>query len=107
MNRFYNHIKRLVDTNDEVYSNSNACGGRWVILIQAGNHDANQLDGKQRHTGFDYYEYDMPKFTSATPGWAQHFLDRSRFNFQDHLEDLEHDQARHQSIHDHGCSQSC
>ena len=80
---------------------------------QAGNHDANQLDGKQRHTGFDYYEYDMLKF--GTPGWAewaQCSLDRSTsslkaLNFQEHLEDLEHDQARHQGIHDHGCDQTC
>ena len=76
---------------------------------QAANYDADQLDGKQPHTGFDYYEYDMPKI--GTPGWAQRaqcLLDRSSLsNFQEHLKDLEHDQARHQGIHDHGCGQSC
>ena len=77
----------------------------WRLLClkfsQAANHDANQLDGKQRHIRFNYYEYDMSKF--GTPGWeAQRSLDRSRLNLQEHFEDLEHDQARHQGIHDHG-----
>ena len=40
-------------------------------------------------------EYDMPKF--GTPGWdrwAQISLNRST-NYQEHLEDLEHDRACH------------
>ena len=65
MNRSYNHIKSLVDNNDKIESNQRHLRSR-LKLNQAGNHDANQLDGKQRHTGFDYYEYDMPKF--GTPG---------------------------------------
>ena len=60
MNRFYNHIKHLVETNRYVSGISRPL--QW----QVGNHEANQLDGKQRHTGFDYYEYDMLKF--GTPG---------------------------------------
>ena len=67
MNRSYNHIKRLVDNNDEVHKNLKTWRRRpYHKWIQAGNHDSNQLDGKQRHTRFNYYEYDMPKF--GTPG---------------------------------------
>ena len=70
VNRSYNHVKCLVDTDDEVRSNYNT----WRRLLtlhslkfsQAGNHDADQLDGKQRHTGFNNNEYDIPKF--GTPG---------------------------------------
>ena len=45
--------------------------------------DANKLDGKleQRNTGFNYYGYDIPKF--STPGWAQWaqcLLNRSGLN---------------------------
>ena len=57
MNRSYNHIKHLVDTNEEVKSNRHRPG------VCVWSHDrkdqANYLDDKQRHTGFDYYEYDM------------------------------------------------
>ena len=73
MNTSYNHIKRLVDTNDEGQSDYKTWRGRRPFLglkfNQASNHDANQLDGKQRHTGFNYYENDMLKF--VTPSWAQ------------------------------------
>ena len=58
--------------------------------------EANHLDGKQRHAGFNYDEYDVPEF--ATPGWVQSQLDHNRVNFQEHLEDLENNQARHQGI---------
>ena len=113
MNRSYNHIKHLVDTHDWLIYQSEAISHvtirrLWRQCINfAVKHDANQLDGKQRHTGFDYYEYDMPKF--GTPGWAHSSLNRSHgsLGFQEHLEDLEHDQARHQGIHGHGQSQTC
>ena len=54
MNRSYNHVKHLVDTNDYINTIDS-----WRLHWQAVKHDANQLDGKQCHTGFDYYEYDM------------------------------------------------
>ena len=67
MNRSYNHIKYLVENNDEVIGIYKTLRGRPCLdLNQAGNHDVSQLDGKQRHAGFNYYEYDVPKF--ATPG---------------------------------------
>ena len=107
MNGSYNHIKHFVDRNDEVQNNLKTWNGKlWLKFYHAGNHGAKQLDGKQRHTGLDYYEYDMSKF--GAPGWAQWakcLLDWSSFNFQEDLEDLEHDQARRQGIHDHGCDQ--
>ena len=34
---------------------------------QYGKYDSKKLTGKQRHTGFDYYEYDIPK-CGSTPG---------------------------------------
>ena len=63
MNRSYNHIKHLVDTNDYVI---NITSISRPLHWQVAEHDANQLDGKHCHTGFNYYEYDMPKF--GTPG---------------------------------------
>ena len=33
-----------------------------VCTASTTKHEANQLDGKQRHIGFNYFEYDMPKF---------------------------------------------
>ena len=42
----------------------------------------------------------MPKFGS--PSCAQNSVDRSGLNFQEHCDDPEHDQPRHQGIHDHG-----
>jgi hypothetical protein len=92
MNRYYNHIKHLIDTDRQVKSEKSS-----RTQSQAGKHDANQLDCKQRHTGFDYYEYDGPKF--GTPG--------SRLNFQEHLDDLEHDRGRHHGIHGHGQGEAC
>ena len=49
----------------------------------------------------------MPKF--GTPGWAQSSVDRGHgsLDFQEHHEDLEHDQARHQGVHGHGQSETC
>ena len=60
-----NHIKHLADNNEYV----NKIGRRllWQIIVKQ---DANQLDGKQRQTGFDYYEYDMPIFGNSTPGYG-------------------------------------
>ena len=63
MNRSYNYIKRLVDRNGIITSN------KGPIRCQDGKQEANQLDGKQRHAGFDYYEYNMPMF--GTPGWVR------------------------------------
>ena len=92
MNRSYNHIKHLVDNTDIVKSNIHRPGCHWRHNPK---HHVNQLDDKQRHTGFDYYEYDMLKF--GIPSWAQFSFDRSTssLDFQEHREDLEHDQARH------------
>ena len=96
-----------MDINGKVQTNFNCTTSRRLCQ-QAGKHEANQLDGEQRHTRFDYYEDDMPKF--GTPGgwaqWAQLSLDRSNLYSQEHLEDLEHDQARHQGIHGHGRGQT-
>ena len=100
MNRYYIHINHLVDTSDYVYVVKTYSILRFGLHCQDGKHEANQLDGKQRHTGFNYYEYYMPKF--GILGWAQSLLNRNCVNFQEHLEDLEHDQARHQGIHGHG-----
>ena len=96
INRFYNHNNHLVDTNGQVNSVRQL---HW----QVGKHDANQLNGKQRHTGFNYYEYGMPK--CGTPGWAQSSLDRSQEHFK--VDDFEHDQARHQGIYGHGRDETC
>ena len=69
--------------------------------------DANHLDDEHCHTGFDNYEYGMLKF--GTPAWAQTSLNRSHgsFNFQEHPENPEHDQARHQGIHNQGQDETC
>ena len=67
MNRSHNHIKQYVDSIDKVQSNYSTWRSLECLKFnQAGNHDASQLDGKQRHTRFDYYEYDTLKF--GTPG---------------------------------------
>ena len=87
MIRYYNQIKRLVERNDEGQSFFET----WRRLHGPkfkGDHDHN-LDGKQRHTGFDYYEYTLPKFVTPGGGWAQWA------HFQENLEYLEHDQACH------------
>ena len=98
MNRFYNHIEHFVNSNDE---------GKITIRHrrQVDKRKANQLDGKQHHTGFDYHEYDMPK--CGTLIWAQSTLDWSRLNFQEHLTDPEHDQARRQGMYSHGEAETC
>ena len=60
MNRFYNHIKHFADRKDIGKRRRRRIG---LFRIRQGvKHDANQLDDEQHHTGFDYYEYDMPKF---------------------------------------------
>ena len=108
MNRSYNHIEHFVDTNDKVQNDNKTSSLRIRACRHAGKHDANQLDGKQRHAGFDHYEYDMLKF--VIPGWAQWAqcsLDRSSLDFQEYRADLKQDQARHQEIHSHGRGQTC
>ena len=75
----------------------------WQIV----KHEATYLNDKQCHTRFDYYEYDMSKL--GTPGCAQSSLDRSSTSLsrQENLEDLEHNQARHQGIHSNGQGVTC
>ena len=101
MNKSYNYIEHLGNTANYDWT--------WIIggssIGRKIKYGANQLDGKQRHTGFDHYECDMPKF--GTPGWTQSSLNRSNLSFQEHLEDLEHDQARHQGIHGYDQSELC
>ena len=80
---------------------------RRGLCRKVDKHEANQLDGKQHHAGFDYNEYDMPKFGITPGGRAQSSLDRSSLYFQAHREDFEHDQARHQGIHGHGRGETC
>ena len=94
MNSSYNYIKRLVDSNNIITSTNGS------LHRQDEKYETNQLDGEQRHTRFDYYEYNVLKF--GTPSW----LDQYRINFQEHLEDLDHDQARHQGVHGHGRSET-
>ena len=96
MNRAYNHITYFTDNKDIVKSRRQR--RRGLIHQDRVKHHANQLDDKQRHTGFDYYEYDMPIFGNSIP---------NIFNFQEQLEDLEHDQARRQAIHGHGRGKTC
>ena len=63
MNRSYNHVKHFVDNKDVVDSKNHRHGCHELLWLRDHlKHEANQLDDKQRHTGFDYYEYDMPKF---------------------------------------------
>ena len=89
MNRSYNHINHLVDRNDIIITFKSPL--HWQDV----KHEENQLDDKQRHTRFDYYEYNVSKL--GTPCWAQSSLDRSHvsLNFQEHSEDFENEQARH------------
>ena len=68
MNRTYNHVKHFVYRSDKFQSIApnfeSTIITKWLMPCcrqQAGNHDANNLDGKQRHTGFNYYEYDVSK----------------------------------------------
>jgi hypothetical protein len=55
------------------------------------------------------YRIRLLRIWYGTPGYAQSSLERSisSIDFQEHLEDLEHDQARHQGIHSHGRSETC
>ena len=65
MNGSYNHIKHLADSNEVVISKIQRPGFQCqglACLQDHEKHEANQLDDKQRHTRFDYYEYDMLKF---------------------------------------------
>ena len=92
----------MADSNDNVFgSYKRRLLHRWDWYDC--QHDPKKLDGKQRHTGFDYYEHDSPKID--TPGWAQSSFDRSH-KFRD-LEDPEHNHARHQGINGQGRDQSC
>ena len=98
----------MVDGHDKAQSEVDTNRLHFRAVYQDGKHGANQLDGEQRQSGFDYYEYNMPKF--GTPGWAQWAqcsLDRSSLNFQEHSEDLEHNEARYQGIDSHGRDQTC
>ena len=88
MNKSYNHIKHFVDTND--YGKGTVPQLR--VVRQQVKHEANHLDGKQRHTGFDHYDYDMSKF--GTPRRTQISINQIRLYFHEHLEDLDHNQAR-------------
>ena len=65
MNRSYNHIKHSVEN----IVNNIMARLHWQDV----KHDANQLDSKQRHAGFDYHEYDVLEF-GTTPGRAQSFF---------------------------------
>ena len=111
MNRSYNHIKHFVDTTDYVESiTDNIELSSPRLHVPVANYGANQLDDQQSHTRFDYYEYDMPK--CGVSGWGQSSLNRSTIklstiNFQEHHEDSEDDQARHQGIHKNGQNQTC
>ena len=60
INGSYNHIEHFIDSNDIITSINGPL--HW----QNGKHEANQLDGQQRHARFDYYEHNVPKF--APPG---------------------------------------
>ena len=63
MNRSYNHIKHLTDNIKVERSKIHRGNGLKRTWPQdCDKHHANQLDDEQGHTGFDYYEYDMPKF---------------------------------------------
>ena len=63
MNRSYNHIKHFIDSIEVLKSNKHR-SARYHRDTRPHDpkHHANQLDDKQRRTGFDYYEYDMLKF---------------------------------------------
>ena len=101
----------MVDTSNHVKSRSDITelsSPRWHVHVA--NYGANQLDDQQSQTWFNYYEYDMSK--RGIPGWGQSSLDRSTIilsttNFQEHFEDPEHDQARHQGIYSNGQNQTC
>ena len=71
MNRSYNHIKHLVEINDKSESYKNTLRRRRRIHFhQGGSHNANQVSGKQRHSGFDDYECDM-MIIGYSGGWAE------------------------------------
>ena len=105
MNRSYDHIKYFVHNIEVEKRIKHWPGGILPTWLHDPKHHANQLDDKQRHTRFDYYEYDIPKI--GTPSWAQTSLDRSTSNQLERLEDPERDQTRHQAIHDHGRGVTC
>ena len=64
MNGSCNHIKHFIDTNKVLKSKEHrpGCLVDLTWLRARDKYHAKQLDDKQRHTGFNYYEYDMPKF---------------------------------------------
>jgi hypothetical protein len=47
-----------VDNNEKIKNINHCRGCHWLD----GKHEANQLNDKQRHARFDYYEYGVPKF---------------------------------------------
>ena len=81
MNRFYNHIKHLVDNKDQI---KNIRRRRQVDKYDA--------------TGILNLIITNIICRSLVP-WVE---PKVRFNFQEHLEDLEHQQARHQGIYGGG-----
>ena len=58
MNRSYNHIKHFADDKEVLKSKIHRPDD--FVWIHDEKHHTTQLDEKQHHTGFDYYEYDMP-----------------------------------------------
>ena len=73
-----------MDTNDD---------GKGIIgsiRDHNGSHNSSQLDWKQSHTRFNYYEYDMLKCAPASDPWSL-VVRSSNLDFLEHLEDSEHD----------------
>ena len=97
MTDLYNHIQHFMDTSDEV----NGIIGSPIRGNDGdhnGHHKPSQLDWKQNHTRFNYFEYDTLKFAPAENLGVR----STGLDFLEHLEDPEHDQSCHQSIYGHG-----
>ena len=62
MNRSYNHIKHFADSKEVLKSKKHRPGYGCLPIQYDPKYHANQLDDKQCHTRFNYYEYDMLKF---------------------------------------------
>ena len=56
----HNYIEHYMDTIDE------EIGIISSIIVHNGNHESSQLDWKQSHTRFNYYEYDTLKCAPAS-----------------------------------------
>ena len=54
MDRSYNHIKHLVDSNEVFKSKKRRPGCHELTLPYDPKQHANQMGDKQGHTGFDY-----------------------------------------------------